>query len=109
MKTLQKVYRSMDICWVIFHAFVSSADFLQNYFFQKILRVPDCLDPDHRMYILSVLIWIQTVCKDYQQMTKVAASKKRAIMVMKCLKISAKSGKMWVTSHHPPPQANLNY
>ena len=24
----------------------------------------------------SVLIWVQTVCKGYQQMTKVAASKK---------------------------------
>ena len=27
--------------------------------------------------ILSVLIWVQTVCKGYQQMTKVATSKER--------------------------------
>ena len=27
--------------------------------------------------LLSVLIWIQTVCKGYQQKTKVAASKER--------------------------------
>ena len=26
--------------------------------------------------VLSVLIWVQTVCKGYQQMTKVPASKK---------------------------------
>ena len=31
------------------------------------------LDQD-RQNILSVLIWAQTVCKGYQQMTKVAAS-----------------------------------
>ena len=28
--------------------------------------------------VLSAQIWIQTVCKGYQQMTKVAASKARA-------------------------------
>ena len=28
-----------------------------------------------RMYILSVLIWVQTVCKGYQQTTKIAANK----------------------------------
>ena len=27
--------------------------------------------------ILSVLIWVQTVCKGYQQMTKVSTSKER--------------------------------
>ena len=26
---------------------------------------------------MSVLIWVQTVCKSYQQMTKVAAGKER--------------------------------
>ena len=54
-------------CWVIFHAFVSSADFFQNKFFWKILlrntiRVSNSLDPD-QAYILSGLIWVQTVCK----------------------------------------------
>ena len=28
----------------------------------------------------SVLIWVQTVCKGYQQMTKVDASKERVIL-----------------------------
>ena len=37
-----------------------------------VFRVSNVLDPD-----LSVLIWIQTVCKCYQQMTNVAASKER--------------------------------
>ena len=35
------------------------------------IRVSTCLDPD------KDLIWVQTVCKGYQQMTKVAASKER--------------------------------
>ena len=29
---------------------------------------------------MSVLIWIQTVCKGYQQMTKVVASKERVYL-----------------------------
>ena len=33
-----------------------------------------------RTDIMSVLIWVQTVCKDYQQTTKVAVSKKTVIM-----------------------------
>ena len=28
---------------------------------------------------MSVLIWVQTVCKGYQQMTKVAGSKERSV------------------------------
>ena len=35
--------------------------------------------------MLSVLIWVQTVCKGYQQMTKVAASKKRVNVKLKTL------------------------
>ena len=35
-----------------------------------------------RRNFLSVLIWVQTVCKGYQQMTKVAASKEKG-QVMK--------------------------
>ena len=34
------------------------------------------LDPDQDD-VLSDLIWVQIVCKGYQQMTKVAASKER--------------------------------
>ena len=37
---------------------------------------------------MSVLIWVQTVCKDYQKMTKVAASKKRAICKSQLNKLS---------------------
>ena len=32
-----------------------------------------------RTYILSVLIWVQTICKGYQQTTKVTLSKERVI------------------------------
>ena len=57
--------------WAIFHAFLSSADFFQNQLFGKILSgIPlECqtvwiqIRPDK----MSGLIWVQTVCKDYQQ------------------------------------------
>ena len=60
-------------CWVIFQAFLSSADFFQNQLFQKILSgIPsECqmvwilIRPD----VLSGLIWVKTVCKDHQQTT----------------------------------------
>ena len=47
---------------------LSSADFFQNYFFQKILSgtLSECQT-----------VWIQTVCKGYQQTTKVASCKER--------------------------------
>ena len=61
--------------WVILHAFLSSADFFQNKLIRKNLSgiplecqtVWICIRPD----ILSGLIWVQTVCKGYQQMTPV--------------------------------------
>ena len=64
-----------DACWVIFHDFLSSADFFQNQFFLKILSgiPPECqtvwiqIRPD----ILSGLVWVKTVCKSYQQTTLV--------------------------------------
>ena len=48
---------------------LSSADFFQNKPFQKIisgkLSVGNSLGPD----FLSVLFWVQTVCKSYEQAT----------------------------------------
>ena len=53
--------------------FLSSADFFQNQLFQKILSViPSECQTDWiqiRPDILSGLIWLQTVCKSYQQTT----------------------------------------
>ena len=47
---------------------LSSADLFQIIFFKKIisetLSVSNGLDPD-RTDVLSVLIWVQTVCKGY--------------------------------------------
>ena len=66
-------------CWVILHAFLSSVDiFFLNPLFQKNLSgIPsECqtvwiqIWPD----VLSGLIWVRTVYKAYQQMTKVATS-----------------------------------
>ena len=49
--------------------------FFINIFFQKIISgaliVSNGLDPDQTM---SVLIWVQTVCKGYQQVTEVSAT-----------------------------------
>ena len=44
----------------------------RNWFFQKILS-----GTKEFIQVMSVLIWTQTVCKGYQQMTEVAASKER--------------------------------
>ena len=65
----------------MFTFLLSSTDFFQNLPFQKVFQ-------EHyqsvkrfwihiRINVLSVLIWIQTFCKVYQQTTKVAASKER--------------------------------
>ena len=47
-----------------------SADFFQNQLFKKI--------PSGSLSVCqTVLIWVQTVCEGYQQMTEVVASKER--------------------------------
>ena len=65
-------------CWVNFYALLSSAGFFSKSAFSKnsfrTLSVSNGLDPDPD---LLVLIWVQTVYKGYQQMTKVTTSKKR--------------------------------
>ena len=62
--------------WEILHAFLSSAIFFfQNQLFRKILSgIPsECQRVwiQIRPNILSGLVWIQTVCKGYQQTTPV--------------------------------------
>ena len=69
---------------------LSSADFFfQNYFFQKILSgiLSECQTVwiQIRADILSALIWVQTVCKGYQQTTKVATSEERVNPLYKLL------------------------
>ena len=46
-------------------------------FFQKTLFDCQAVWIQIMTDILSVLLWVQTVCKGYQQQTKVAASKER--------------------------------
>ena len=60
---------------VILHALLSSADFFQNQLFLKnsfrtTIRESNSLYPDQARY-LSGLIWVQIVCKGYQQRTQV--------------------------------------
>ena len=62
---------------------MSSADFFQNELYQKIISrtLSECqmVWIQTRTDFLSVLIWVQTVCKGYQQTTIVASSKERVI------------------------------
>ena len=66
-------------CWVIFLAFVVVWRLFRIIFFQKILSrtLSECqmIWIKIRTDILLVLIWAQTVCKDYQQTPKVSTSK----------------------------------
>ena len=72
-------YQNLIYCLWIFLLFA----FFQNYLFQKFLSgtLSECLTvwilirPDR----MSGLICAKTVCKDYQQMTKVAAGRQRVI------------------------------
>ena len=61
---------------IILHAFLSSADFLQGHFLKKKLsEIPSESQTvwNHiRPNVLSGLIWVQTVCKGYQQKTLVS-------------------------------------
>ena len=55
--------------------FLSSVDFFQNHFFRKIIsEIPSECQTDLiqiRCDVLSGLIWIQSVCKGYEQTTLV--------------------------------------
>ena len=61
---------------------LSSADFFSKLTFQK-KKISETLAEHQTVWIqvrtdvLSVLIWVQTVCNAYQQTTEVAASKER--------------------------------
>ena len=78
-----------------FLCFLSSADFFQNQFFRKILsEIPsECqtvwiqIRPD----ISSGLIWVQIVCKGYQQMALVG--KELNICVLPWEKVPEYDGK----------------
>ena len=56
-------------------AFLSSADFFQNQIFQKHLSgIPSDYQTNWiqiRPHIMSGLVWVQSVCKDYEQTTLV--------------------------------------
>ena len=83
--TVSHIHNITVACWVIFHALLSSADFqneLKN--IQKILSgtlsMCQMIWLQIRINILMVLIWVQTVCKGYQQMTKAGTCKARVDM-----------------------------
>ena len=70
-----------------FMLLLSSADFFQNKLFQNILSgtLSECqiVWIQIRTDRMSVLIWVQTVCKGYQQTIEVAASKERVCICVK--------------------------
>ena len=68
---------------------LSSADFFKTIFFKIIfqeysysIRASKVLDPEQNRHF-SVLIWVQTGCKGYQQMTKVVPYKEISNMCTK--------------------------
>ena len=60
---------------------LSSGDFFQNELFRKVLSgaLSECQTVwiQIRTDILSILIWVQILCKGYQQTKEVTASKER--------------------------------
>ena len=65
---------------------LSSADFIQNYFFKKnfmsLFRVSISLDLDQgRRFVLT---WVQTVCKGYQE-TKKSPLTREGLRILFCL------------------------
>ena len=74
---------------------MSSADLFskltfENNSFRNTIRVTNGLvsDQDDILSVLmSVLIWVQTVCKGYQQITKVVASKDYFIYMYMYIKV----------------------
>ena len=84
MSILLAALRFNSACWLTFHAFVvvsRSDDFFSKLDFSKknfsnTIRVSNSLNPD-QANILPGLIWVQIVCKDYQQIAKNAASKEK--------------------------------
>ena len=69
--------------------FLSAADCFQNklfskYSFRNIIRVSQRLDPDQARQMLG-MIWVQTVCKGYQQTALVGKELKVNLESVYCL------------------------
>ena len=79
--------------WKFFHAFLLSADFFfQNELFRKILSgIPSECQTDwiqFRPDIFSGLIWVQFVCKGYEQTTQVDKEFKNKLLKMQLIVLS---------------------
>ena len=84
-----------------FHAFLLSAVFFfQNKLFRKILSgIPsECQTVwiQIRPNILSGLIWVQTVCKDYQQMTQ----RGKELISLLTTQLASFAFEIWKPSQH---------
>ena len=71
LHTIMPLFFVNSAYWIFLHALLTSADLFQNQVFLKILSgIPsECqtIGIQIRTDILLVVIWIQTVCKGYQQ------------------------------------------
>ena len=81
----------------IFQGFLSSADFSKLTFTKNLsetLLKYQMVMIQIRTAVLSVLLWVQTVCQSHQQMPKVAASKEGVKLIFiyskTCLKLPVK-------------------
>ena len=88
-------------CWAIFHALFVVCWHFSKLTFKKILlrMLSKCQTVwiQIKTNILLILIWVQTVCKAYQQRTKVTASKDRVNDKI-CRKCKFKWDYKWATT-----------
>ena len=69
------------VCFLVVYGFFFKLTFSKKSF-RKTIRVSNSSDPDQARHLLG-LIWVQTVCKGYHQMTKVSTSRERVKRDMK--------------------------
>ena len=77
--------------------FVICGFFLINFFKQNLSGIPsECLTAwvQIRSDKNSGLVWVQTVCKGYQQMTKVATSRERVKSYQNCVRVIMKNSEV---------------
>ena len=108
------IYTLLALCIMCYF----SCFFVVCWFFQNTIRVSNGLNPDQDRH-LSVLIWVQTVCKGYQQITNVASGRVKYSHSYKHTQSTFMCGYVLLLTHlsihktfsplQPLGQVNLNF
>ena len=83
--------------------------FFQINFFKKIFQEHYQNWVQIRTDIMSVLIWVQTVCKGYQQTTKVATNRKRVSLTYGTVYLSLTYHTIYLSLTHCTVYLSLTY